>query len=73
MDWKEIFVSWGPILLLIVVWVIFMTRLAGDKAPTTKYLSDLLAEQRRHNDLLEKLVVQHDARLRKLEEASRPA
>lgn len=55
-------------LLLIAVWIFFMRQLQSGGSPNNKYLADLLVEQRRHNEMLEKLLTQIDVRLRKIEE-----
>jgi hypothetical protein len=46
------------------VWFFFMWMMMRKNSPAKQSL----AEWRRHNDVLEKLFAQHDARLRKLEE-----
>lgn len=68
MSWQDAFVSWFPMLLLIAVWIFFMRQLRSGSSPSNKYLADLLVEQRRHNEMLEKLLTQIDVRLRKIEE-----
>lgn len=68
MSWQDAFVSWFPMLLLIAVWIFFMRQLQSGGSPNNKYLADLLVEQRRHNEMLEKLLTQIDVRLRKIEE-----
>lgn len=72
--WIEIFVSWFPMLLLIAVWVFFMWRARGvytGKSGKThgQMLEEHIAEMRRQNDLLEKLVKDQEARLQRLEAA----
>ena len=61
MDWLD---NWGPMLLLIGVWVFFMLLMMRKKSPHNQSL----AEMRRHNEALEKLLGEHDTRLRKLED-----
>ena len=52
-------VEFGPLLLLTLFFVFLIWQLRRGRA-------DSLVEQRRHNEVLEKLLAQHDARLRKL-------
>ena len=54
--------DWGPLLLLVGVWLLFMWYF------TTRRSNPALAELRRHNDVLEKILANHEARLQKLEE-----
>lgn len=68
----EVLVTWLPMLLLIAVWVIMMKQ--GRSAYTGKsgkthgeMLEEHIAEMRRQNDLLEKVVKDQDARIAKLE------
>jgi len=62
--WLARLADWFPLLLLIAVWFFFMWMMMRKNSPAKQSL----AEWRRHNDVLEKLFTQHDARLRKLEE-----
>ena len=62
--WLARLADWFPLLLLIAVWFFFMWMMMRKNSPAKQSL----AEWRRHNDVLEKLFAQHDARLRKLEE-----
>lgn len=58
-NWIELLVSWGPMLLLIAVWIYFMQRYHGlTKSGMTQmqYLEALLEETKRHNQQLEKLI-----------------
>ena len=64
MTWLTRLVEWYPFLLLVGVWAFFMWMLTRKNSPAKQSLM----EWRRHNDVLEKLFAQHDARLRKLEE-----
>jgi hypothetical protein len=50
-------------LLLVMVWVFFMRQLYRRGGPQ----QTALAEQKRHNDALEKILESHEARLQKLE------
>jgi cytochrome c-type biogenesis protein CcmH/NrfF len=68
-SWLDIFVSWFPVMLLVAIFVFYSQQLRRRVTASQQYQADSLAEQRRHNDILEKLVTQHDARLQKLEEA----
>ena len=43
-------------LILVAVWFIFMRQFQGSKSPQRQYMADHLAEMKRHNELLEKLV-----------------
>jgi hypothetical protein len=63
----KLLAEWAPMLLLVGVWVFFMLQLMGKKGPSALGLAEL----RRHNDVLEKLLSQHDARLRELEDSRR--
>lgn len=70
--WIEVLVTWLPVLLLIAVWVIFMKRgrsaYMGKSGKTHgEMLEEHIAEMRRQNDLLEKIVKDQEARLQKLE------
>jgi biopolymer transport protein ExbB/TolQ len=65
-------VSWLPILILILVWlgIYFKSRNAymGRSGKTHgEMLEEHVAELRRQNDLLEKIVKDQEARLQKLE------
>ena len=42
--WMSLLISWGPMLLLIGVWVLFMKKVSGEKSPQSKSV-DLIAEQ----------------------------
>lgn len=70
--WIEVLVTWLPILLLAAVWLIMMER--GRSAYTGKngkshgeMLEEHIAELRRQNDLLEKVVKDQDMRIARLE------
>jgi ATP-dependent Zn protease len=65
--WQDLFVSWFPMLLLLAVWIFFMRQMRGRMTKGQQHLVDTLVEQRRHNEVLEKMLAQYDARLRKLE------
>jgi ATP-dependent Zn protease len=64
MDWTNLLVSWLPFLLLIGVWIFFMRKMRDANSPQQR----ALAEQRRHNDVLEKILASHEARLQKIED-----
>ncbi len=57
--WITLLVSWGPMLLLIGVWVYYMRAYAGrTKSGMSQmdYLEQLLIETKRHNQQLETLL-----------------
>lgn len=63
--WAE----WGvPLLILISGFAFFIWLILGRKDSPHK---QALAEWRRHNDALEKVLASHEARLQKLEEDKR--
>ena len=64
MDWLT---NWGPLLLLIAVWVFFMLMMWRKGSPQNQGLAEL----KRHNDALEKILASHEARLQRLEDANR--
>ena len=70
-NWLETFVAWAPMLLLIGVWIYFMRSMGGGGMSYGKYLEQHLAEARRHNELMMKLVEKMDARITRLETADR--
>jgi type II secretory pathway component PulM len=59
--------EWGPLLLLVVVWVLFMRQMYRRSGPQ----QTALAEQKRHNDALERILENHEARIQKLEAEKR--
>ena len=59
--------EWGPMLLLVVVWVFFMRQIYRRDGPQ----QTALAEQKRHNDALERILENHEARIQKLEAEKR--
>jgi len=63
--YTDLLVGWGPMLLLIAVWVFFMLRYSRKGGPTNRALD----EQKRHNDALERILASHESRLQKLEES----
>ena len=65
-NWIETFVAWFPMLLLIGVWIYFMRSMGGGMS-YGKYLEQHLAEARRHNDLMMKIIEKMDARISHLE------
>lgn len=72
----ELLVDWLPILLLIGVFVYFASRsqslYTGRGGKTHgEMLEDYLAELRRQNDLIEKVVQDQEARLQRLETTRR--
>ena len=72
--WVEILVAWLPMIILLAVWGYFMWRSRGiytGRSGKThgQMLEEHIAEMRRQNDLLEKLVKDQEARLQRLEAA----
>lgn len=68
----SVIINWFPMLLLIGVWVYFMKSMMGKSrgASGKSYailLEEMNAEMRRQNDLLERIVSGHEARLQRLE------
>ena len=59
--------NWFPMLLLIAVWIFFMRQMNRGGSPAHK----ALAEQKRHNEALEKILASHEARLQKIEDGRR--
>jgi hypothetical protein len=60
--------EWFPMLLLVAVWIVFMRLMFRKGMPSQQ---QALAEQKRHNDALEKILTSHEARLQKLEDDKR--
>ena len=65
-------ISWLPVLLLVVVWIVMFIKsrdvYIGKSGKTHgEMLEEHIAELRRHNDLLEKLVKDQENRIQKLE------
>jgi ATP-dependent Zn protease len=56
--------NWFPMLLLVGVWIFFMRQMRGPNGPQERSL----AEQKRHNEALEKILASVDARLQKIED-----
>ena len=56
--------EWFPILLLLAALLTVMWYLRRGTRPTL----DVLAEQKRHNEALEKILADHGARIQKLED-----
>lgn len=66
---KEFFFSWGPMLLLIGVWVFFMRRWRGTQQKQSDYmdevrtyLTDHIAETKRLNQNIERIAVALEAK-----------
>jgi ATP-dependent Zn protease len=59
----DLLINWFPMLLLIGVWIFFMRQMRGANSPQQQ----AFAEQKRHNDALEKILASHEARLQKIE------
>ena len=64
LDWLA---NWFPMLLLIAVWIFFMRQMYRRDSPQQR----ALAEQKRHNEALEKIIASHEARLQKIEDDKR--
>ena len=65
-------INWFPMLLLIGIWLFYMVLLKFNSKTPSSHLGsqtagDQLSELRRRNELLEKIVKDHDARLQSLE------
>jgi ATP-dependent Zn protease len=65
-------IAWIPMLLLIAVWIFFMWQMKKQTRGKSgknniEIAEEHLAELRRQNDLLEKIVKDHDVRLQRLE------
>ena len=67
MTWTESLMSWMPFLVLIGIWLFLWRQWKRPNGPTQRSL----AEQKRHNDALEKILTSHEARLQKIEEDKR--
>jgi ATP-dependent Zn protease len=60
--------NWFPMLLLIGVWIFFMRQMRSQMRGPDSPQERSLAEQKRHNEALEKILASIDARLRKVED-----
>ena len=60
----DLLINWFPMLLLIAVWIFFMRKFLGPDGPFQR----TLAERKRHNEALEKILARIDARLQKIED-----
>ena len=59
----DILISWFPMLLLIGVWIYFMRSMRPKSGISQfEYLEQILAETRRHNNELEKLLARVEQR-----------
>jgi ATP-dependent Zn protease len=67
MTWTENLMSWMPFLVLIGIWFFLWRQGKRPNSPAQRSL----AEQKRHNDALEKILTSHEARLQKIEEDKR--
>jgi hypothetical protein len=63
MVWR-LLADWVPMLLLVAAFVFFMRRLYRPDSPYNR----AFAEQKRHNEALEKILANIDARLQKIED-----
>jgi hypothetical protein len=60
--------EWGvPLLILIALFIFFLVMMGRKDSPHNRGL----AEMKRHNDALEKILASHEARLQKLEDDKR--
>jgi cell division protease FtsH len=60
----EILINWFPMLLLIAVWIYMMRGFRGRGGLTySQYQTQILAEQKRHNEALEKILARLENRL----------
>lgn len=72
-DFLRIFISWFPLLLLVVVWFFFMWRgglLRRGQMTNSQYLEEHLKETKRANAALESLLTKIDERITKLDSRS---
>jgi|SoiMethySBSTD1v2_1073268.scaffolds.fasta_scaffold862519_2 ATP-dependent Zn protease len=63
----DLLANWFPMLLLIAVWFFFMRQMRGQLRGPDSPQQQALAEQKRHNEALEKILAGHEGRLQKLE------
>ncbi len=54
----EVVLSWAPLLLLIVIWMLLMRRIASGR----KHQSDFLSELKRQNQILERVAAALETR-----------
>lgn len=66
----DLLVSWGPMLLLIAVWIFFMQRMRSSSWSPYKINEQILEEQKKHNEKLEAILQRMDERLAALERPS---
>ena len=52
--WLDVLVSWFPLLLLILIFAFYSQQLRRRLSASQQHQVDLLAEQRRHNEILER-------------------
>jgi hypothetical protein len=72
MNWIEILVAWAPLLVIFAVWLLIMRQMRGKDGLTSgQYMSEILKETRRQNDLLERLVGNMEQRVARLEDRDR--
>jgi ATP-dependent Zn protease len=55
-NWSDIFINWFPMLLLIGVWIFFLTRMRRNGGYTTQYQRDCMDLTRRQVEALERIV-----------------
>lgn len=69
--WLSVLVAWGPMILLIAVWVYVARRQGwgfGGRMTYAQYLEELLVENRRQGERLGLLLERMDQRLSRLED-----
>ena len=49
-------IDWLPMLLLIGVWLYFMRQMQSAESPQRQYMVAHLAEQKRHNEQMERVI-----------------
>jgi ATP-dependent Zn protease len=59
--------NWFPMLLLVGVWIFFLRQMRGQIRGPNSPQERSIAELKRHNEALEKILVSIDARLQKIE------
>jgi ATP-dependent Zn protease len=66
--WTELIVAWLPLVILVGLWFIVMRRMNGPTGISQgQYMHEILAETKRQNEALFKLLAVMDERLKRLE------
>ena len=55
-NWGALLIDWFPMLVLVGVWLYFMRQMQSAKSPQRQYMAAHLAEQKRHNEQMERLI-----------------